>query len=100
MAKSKIIRGRYFREHPLCIKAGTLVELIDHSNDGTNGKRLYFDGYDTFGKRKVTDHFDLYPVFKEVAKSGQMNPSRSCFVDPFGFTCGAYDLKIIAEPES
>lgn len=99
MAKSRIIRGKYFREHPLCIKAGTLVEFIDHGKTGINGLRLYFDGYDTFGKRKVTDHFDLYPVFKEVAKNGQMNASRSHFIDASGFTFGHYDLKVIVEPE-
>ncbi len=102
MAKPKIIRGKFFREHPLCIKAGTLVEFVvkrKRLNDGMNGVRLYFDGYDTFGRRKVTDCFDLYPVFKEVAKNGGMNRSRSHFVDASGFSLGYYDLKVIAEPE-
>ena len=99
MAKSRIIRGKYFREHPLCIKSGTLVEFIDRGKTGINGLRLYFDGYDTFGKRKVIDHFDLYPVFKEVAKNGKMNNSKSHFIDACGFTFGTYDLKVIEEPE-
>ena len=100
MAKSKIIRGKFFREHPLCIKAGTLVEfVVNLPNDGLNGKRLYFDGYDTFGRRKVTDYFDLYPVFKEVAKNGGMNRSKSYYIDAAGFSLGDYDLMVIAEPE-
>ena len=99
MNKQKIITGKYFREHPFCIKSRTLVEIIDNGNVGLNGKRLYFDGYDTFGKRKAVDYFDLYPIFKEVAKNGDMNPNRSFFVDAYGFTSGTYDLRIIKEPE-
>lgn len=99
MSKKKIISGKYFREHPFCIKSETLVEIIDHGNLGLNGKRVYFDGYDTFGKRKATDYFDLYPVFKEVAKDGGMNPSKSYYIDAFGFTSGLYDLRIVKEPE-
>ena len=100
MAKSKIIRGKFFREHPLCIKPGTLVEfVVNRHNDGLNGKRLYFDGYDTWGIRRVMDGSDLYPVFKEVAKNGKMNRSRGYFIDAAGFSLGYYDLKVISEPE-
>lgn len=99
MEKSRIISGKYFREHPFCIKSGTLVELIDKVATNCEGARFYFDGYDTYGARKVNDYFGLWPVFKCVAKDGGINRSRSHFVDASGFTFGRYDLKVIREPE-
>lgn len=95
MEQQRIIKGKYFREHPFCIKAGTLVELIDRT--GT-GRRLYFDGYDAYGARRIYDYLGLFPVFKYLAKDGSINRNRNHFIDPHNFTTGRYDIKVIREP--